>query len=243
MDACAYRVCGSWRKGSFLETRHQGAARSEESYARENGLLAALRDRPSNRVGVTLGGYGQGARGDLGAVGVQRFALRGRPSAPRPQRFFRSPSFPQHQDASSGRRDQSAFILYVIAPAALILPSRSSSRLNGGGSPLEIMCRQSECNSGRTAISWATYAFSPRPLLALFAVHWADLEGRQRVESGPGDGKQSGNVSKGRISAIPGRALDDGNAQIAVMSGRRPVVKGLFEAAVNVSGAVMSSAC
>ena len=29
------------------------------------------------------------------------------------------------------------------------------------------------------------------------------------------------------------------NAQIAVMSGRRPVVKGCFEAAVNVSGAVM----
>jgi hypothetical protein len=37
--------------------------------------------------------------------------------------------------------------------------------------------------------------------------------------------------------------MRDGNAQIAVMSGRRPVVKGLFEAAVNVSGAVMSSAC
>ena len=32
-------------------------------------------------------------------------------------------------------------------------------------------------------------------------------------------------------------------AQIAVMSGRCPVVKGLFEAGVNVSGAVMSSAC
>jgi hypothetical protein len=32
-------------------------------------------------------------------------------------------------------------------------------------------------------------------------------------------------------------------AQIAVMSGRRPVVKGGFEAAVNVSGAVMSTAC
>jgi DNA modification methylase len=30
---------------------------------------------------------------------------------------------------------------------------------------------------------------------------------------------------------------------IADMSGRRPVVKGLFEAAVNVSGAVMSTAC
>jgi hypothetical protein len=33
------------------------------------------------------------------------------------------------------------------------------------------------------------------------------------------------------------------NAQIAVMSGRRPVVKGCFEAVVNVSGAVMSTAC
>jgi hypothetical protein len=32
-------------------------------------------------------------------------------------------------------------------------------------------------------------------------------------------------------------------AQTAVMSGRRPVVKGCFEAAVNVSGAVMSTAC
>jgi hypothetical protein len=31
--------------------------------------------------------------------------------------------------------------------------------------------------------------------------------------------------------------------RIAVMSGRRPVVKGLFEAAVNVSSAVMSTAC
>jgi hypothetical protein len=42
------------------------------------------------------------------------------------------------------------------------------------------------------------------------------------------------------------RYVDSGlwrNAQIADMSGRRPVVKGLFEAAVNVSGAVMSSAC
>ena len=33
-----------------------------------------------------------------------------------------------------------------------------------------------------------------------------------------------------------------GNAQIPVMSGRRPVVKGCFEAVVNASGAVMSSA-
>ena len=32
------------------------------------------------------------------------------------------------------------------------------------------------------------------------------------------------------------------NAQIAVMSGRRPVVKGCFEAVVNVSSAVMSTA-
>jgi hypothetical protein len=32
-------------------------------------------------------------------------------------------------------------------------------------------------------------------------------------------------------------------AQIAVMSGRRPVVKGRFEAVVNVSSAVMSTAC
>jgi hypothetical protein len=32
-------------------------------------------------------------------------------------------------------------------------------------------------------------------------------------------------------------------AQIPVMSGRRPVVKGCFEAVVNVSGAVMSTAC
>jgi hypothetical protein len=32
-------------------------------------------------------------------------------------------------------------------------------------------------------------------------------------------------------------------AQIADMSGRRPVVKGPFEAVVNVSGAVMSTAC
>jgi hypothetical protein len=32
-------------------------------------------------------------------------------------------------------------------------------------------------------------------------------------------------------------------AQIAVMSGRRPVVKGGFEAVMNVSGAVMSTAC
>jgi hypothetical protein len=33
------------------------------------------------------------------------------------------------------------------------------------------------------------------------------------------------------------------NAQIAVVSGRRPVVKGCFEAIVNVSSAVMSTAC
>ena len=33
------------------------------------------------------------------------------------------------------------------------------------------------------------------------------------------------------------------NAQIAAMSGRRPVVKGCFEAVVNASGAVMSTAC
>jgi hypothetical protein len=32
-------------------------------------------------------------------------------------------------------------------------------------------------------------------------------------------------------------------AQIADMSGRRPVVKGRFEAVVNVSSAVMSTAC
>ena len=32
-------------------------------------------------------------------------------------------------------------------------------------------------------------------------------------------------------------------AQIAAMSGRRPVVKGCFEAVVNVSSAVMSTAC
>ena len=31
--------------------------------------------------------------------------------------------------------------------------------------------------------------------------------------------------------------------RIAAMSGRRPVVKGCFEAVVNVSGAVMSTAC
>ena len=33
------------------------------------------------------------------------------------------------------------------------------------------------------------------------------------------------------------------NAQIPAMSGRRPVVKGRFEAVVNVSSAVMSTAC
>jgi hypothetical protein len=32
------------------------------------------------------------------------------------------------------------------------------------------------------------------------------------------------------------------NPQIPVMSGRRPLVKGCFEAVVNVSGAVMSTA-
>ena len=37
--------------------------------------------------------------------------------------------------------------------------------------------------------------------------------------------------------------LDVSIAQIAVMSGRRPVVKGCFEAVVNVSSAVMSAAC
>jgi hypothetical protein len=33
------------------------------------------------------------------------------------------------------------------------------------------------------------------------------------------------------------------NVSSAVMSGRRPVVKGFFEAVVNVSSAVMSTAC
>jgi hypothetical protein len=35
----------------------------------------------------------------------------------------------------------------------------------------------------------------------------------------------------------------DRSAQIPAMSGRRPVVKGGFEAVVNVSSAVMSTAC
>ena len=41
-------------------------------------------------------------------------------------------------------------------------------------------------------------------------------------------------------SAVFQTATIDG---IADMSGRRPVVKGLFEAAVDLSGAVMSAAC
>jgi hypothetical protein len=47
-------------------------------------------------------------------------------------------------------------------------------------------------------------------------------------------------TSNDRLTSTPvfGR-----NAHIAVMSGRRPVVKGCFEATVNVSGAVMSTAC
>ena len=41
-----------------------------------------------------------------------------------------------------------------------------------------------------------------------------------------------------KISSVNGR-----EAQIAAMSGRHPVVKGCFEAVVNASGAVMSTAC
>jgi len=47
----------------------------------------------------------------------------------------------------------------------------------------------------------------------------------------------------GAFEALVDVEVDDRTAQIAVMSGRRPVVKGRFEAVVNVSGAVMSSAC
>ena len=45
------------------------------------------------------------------------------------------------------------------------------------------------------------------------------------------------------IAVFEAEPTGNGNAQIAAMSGRRPVVKGSFEATVNVSGAVMSTAC
>ena len=44
--------------------------------------------------------------------------------------------------------------------------------------------------------------------------------------------------------AYNGRLASENGVQAkAVMSGRRPVVKGCFEAVVNVSSAVMSTAC
>jgi hypothetical protein len=39
------------------------------------------------------------------------------------------------------------------------------------------------------------------------------------------------------------RSFLDGRSTTAVMSGRRPLVKGCLGAVVNVSGAVMSTAC
>jgi hypothetical protein len=63
--------------------------------------------------------------------------------------------------------------------------------------------------------------------------------------------KANGASDFGRATSLFGREPDirfaemddDRNAQRAAMSGRRPVVKGCFEAVVNVLGAVMSTAC
>ena len=44
-------------------------------------------------------------------------------------------------------------------------------------------------------------------------------------------------------SGLPRSRCNGKNAQIAVMSGRRPVVEGRFEPVVSARGAVMSSAC
>src|ERR1700722_1126473 len=49
--------------------------------------------------------------------------------------------------------------------------------------------------------------------------------------------------SQGGLSPVQTQRGNDSCAQTAVMSGRRPVVKGCFEAVVNVSSAVMSTAC
>ena len=53
----------------------------------------------------------------------------------------------------------------------------------------------------------------------------------------------AGNVAEIWGLLILQRAGSGSSAQIAAMSGRRPLVKGCLGAVVNVSGAVMSTAC
>ena len=58
-------------------------------------------------------------------------------------------------------------------------------------------------------------------------------------------GRSKRKIADDRMALPAVNSVEGGNfrlAQIAAMSGRRPVVKGRFEGTVNVSGAVMSSA-
>jgi len=111
------RFFGQWFL--FLETRGQGAALVDESYARENGLFATLRDRPSKRVAFTIGGYGQGARGDLGAIVSIDLDLADAPQASHAPRGFFDPRLSRN---------------IRMGPAAIERPIRIYSVCNYAGS-------------------------------------------------------------------------------------------------------------